>query len=67
LAPKGVAEASAKVLTKAIRKTLQEPKPQKNLKSRGCDINLCTASADLNKLVKEEIDKYARFTPQGLG
>ena len=50
-----------------IRKTLQEPKLQENLKSRGYNIDLRTTTADLNKLVKEEIDKYSRFTPQDLG
>ena len=67
LAPKGVPEATAKILTEAIRKTLQEPKLQENLKSRGYNIDLRTTPADLNKLVKEEIEKYARFTPQDLG
>jgi tripartite-type tricarboxylate transporter receptor subunit TctC len=67
LAPKGVPEASAKILTEAIRKTLQDQKLQENLKSRGYNIDLRTTTADLNKLVKEEIDKYARFTPQDLG
>jgi len=67
LAPKGVPEATAKILTEAIRKTLQEPKLQEILKSRGYNIDLRTTPADLNKLVKEEIEKYARFTPQDLG
>jgi len=67
LAPKGVPEATAKILTEAIKKTLQEPKLQENLKSRGYNIDLRTTPADLNKLVKEEIEKYARFTPQDLG
>ncbi len=67
LAPRGVPEATATILTEAIRKTLQEPKLQENLKSRGYNIDLRTTPADLNKLVKEEIDKYARFTPQDLG
>ena len=60
-------EANAKILTEAIKKTLQESKLQENLKSRGYNIDLRTTTADLNKLVKEEIDKYARFTPQDLG
>jgi tripartite-type tricarboxylate transporter receptor subunit TctC len=67
LAPKGVPEATGKILTAAIKKTLQEPKLQENLKSRGYNIDLRTTPADLNKLVKEEIEKYARFTPQDLG
>jgi tripartite-type tricarboxylate transporter receptor subunit TctC len=67
LAPKGVPDANAKILTEAIRKTLQEPKLQENLKSRGYNIDLRTTAGDLNRLVKEEIDKYARFTPQDLG
>jgi tripartite-type tricarboxylate transporter receptor subunit TctC len=39
-----------------IRKTLQEPKLQENLKSRGYNIDLRTTTADLKQIVKEEID-----------
>jgi tripartite-type tricarboxylate transporter receptor subunit TctC len=67
LAPKGLPEATARVLTDAIRKSVQEPKLQKNLKSRGYNIDLRTAEADVNKLVKDEINKYSRFTPEDLG
>ncbi|HEY7168026.1 MAG TPA: tripartite tricarboxylate transporter substrate binding protein [Candidatus Binatia bacterium] len=67
LAPKGLPETTAKTLSEAIRKTVQEPKLQENLKSRGYNVDLRTAPADVNKLVKEEIDKYSRFTPQDLG
>jgi hypothetical protein len=28
---------------------------------------IAAAAADVNKLVKEEIDKYSRFTPADLG
>jgi tripartite-type tricarboxylate transporter receptor subunit TctC len=66
LKSKDVPETSAKILTEAIRKTLQEPKLQENLKSRGYNVDLRTTPAGLNKLVKEEIEKYARFTPQDL-
>ena len=45
----------------------EEPKLKENLKSRGYNIDLRTAAADMNKLVKEEIDKYSRFTPEDLG
>ncbi len=67
LASKGVPKTSARILTEAIKKTLQEPKLQENLKSRGYNVDLRTTTADLNKLVKEEIDKYSRFTPPDLG
>jgi hypothetical protein len=60
LKSKGVPEANTKILTDAIRKTLQESKLQENLKSRGYNIDLRTTTADLNKLVKEEVDKYAQ-------
>jgi hypothetical protein len=36
-----------------IRKTLQEPKLQENLKSRGYNIDLRTTTADLNKLSRK--------------
>jgi tripartite-type tricarboxylate transporter receptor subunit TctC len=67
LAPKGLPEATAKILADAISKTLQEPKLRDNLRSRGYNIDLRTSAPDVNKLVKEEIDKYARFTPEDLG
>ena len=67
LAPKGLPESTSKILTDAIRKTIEKPKLQENLKSRGYNIDLRTAAADVNELVKEEIDKYSRFTPEDLG
>lgn len=67
LAPKGLPESTAKILADAIRKTVQEPKLQENLKSRGYNVDLRTATADVNKLVKDEIEKYTRFTPEDLG
>jgi len=48
LKSKDVPETSAKILTEAIRKTLQEPKLQENLKSRGYNIDLRTTTVDLN-------------------
>ena len=67
LAPQGTPEATTKVLADAIRKTLQEPRLQENLKSRGYNVDLRTAPAELNKLVKEEIEKYSRFSADELG
>ena len=67
LAPKGLPQATAKTLADAIKKAVEEPKLKENLKSRGYNIDLRTSAADMNKLVKEEIDKYSRFTPQDLG
>ena len=54
-------------LLATIRKTVQEPKLQENLRSRGYNVDLRITAADVNKLVKEEIDKYSRFTPEDLG
>jgi tripartite-type tricarboxylate transporter receptor subunit TctC len=67
LAPKGLPDATAKILADAIRKTAEEPKLKENLKSRGYNVDLRTSAVDLNKLIKEEIDKYSRFTPEDLG
>ena len=67
LAPKGLPDATAKILADAITKTVQEPKLLENLKPRGYNVDLRTGSAALNKLIKEEIDKYSRFTPDELG
>ena len=67
LAPKGLPDSTAKILTDAIKKTVGEPKLKENLRSRGYNVDLRTSAADLNKLMKEEIDKYSRFTPEDLG
>lgn len=67
LAPKGTPDATLQTLADAIRKTLQDPKLNENLKTRGYNVDLRTAAAELNKLVKEEIEKYARFSADELG
>ena len=67
MAPPGLPEGTAKIMTDTIRKTVQEPKLQENLRSRGYNVDLRITAADVNKLVKEEIDKYSRFTPEDLG
>ena len=67
LAPKGLPDTTTKILSGAIRKTVEEPKLKENLKTRGYNVDLRTSAADLNKLIKEEIDKYSRFTPEDLG
>ena len=67
LAPNGLPDATAKILADAIRKTVEEPKLKENFKARGYNVDLRTSAADLNKLIKEEIDKYSRFTPEDLG
>jgi tripartite-type tricarboxylate transporter receptor subunit TctC len=67
LAPKGLPDATAKILADAVRKAVEEPKLKENLKARGYNVDLRTTAADMNKLVKEEIDKYSRFTPEDLG
>jgi tripartite-type tricarboxylate transporter receptor subunit TctC len=67
LAPKGLPDPTVKILADAIGKTVEEPKLKENLKTRGYNIDLRTSAADLNKLIKEEIDKYSRFTPEDLG
>ena len=67
LAPKGLPESTAKLLADTIRKIVEEPKLKENFKTRGYNVDLRTSAADLNKLIKEEIDKYSRFTPEDLG
>jgi tripartite-type tricarboxylate transporter receptor subunit TctC len=67
LAPKGTPDAALKTLTDSIRKALQEPKLQENLKTRGYNVDLRTSAAELNKLVKEELEKYGRFNADELG
>lgn len=67
LAPKGLPDSTARTLADAIRKTVEEAKLKENLKARGYNVDLRTSAADLNKLIKEEIEKYSRFTPEDLG
>ncbi len=67
LAPKGTPDATIKILAAAIRKTLQDPKLKENLNARGYNVDLRTGAAELNKLVKEEMEKYSRFSADELG
>ena len=67
LAPKGTPASVVKTLADSIRKSLQEPKLQENLKTRGYNVDLRTATADLDKLVQEEFYKYNRFGADELG
>ena len=67
MARKGTPDETIKILAASIRKSLQAPKLLENLKTRGYNVDLRTGSAELNKLVKEEIDKYSRFSAEELG
>ena len=67
LAPKCLPDTTAKLLADAIRKTVEEPKLKENLKSRGYNVDRRTSAADLNKLMKDEVEKFSRFTPEDLG
>lgn len=67
LAPKGIPASVTKTIADSIRKSLQEPKLQGNLKTRGYNLDLRTAAADLDKLVQEEFYKYNRFGADELG
>lgn len=67
LAPKGTPENVVKLLADAVRKSLQDPKLQDNLKTRGYNVDLRTGKAELDKLVEEEFYKYNRFSAEELG
>jgi tripartite-type tricarboxylate transporter receptor subunit TctC len=67
LAPKGTPDGVLKALADSIRKSLQDPKLQENLKSRGYNIDLRTGKAALDKVVEEEFYKYNRFSADELG
>ena len=67
LAPKGTPDTTVKILADAIRKTLQDAKLKENLNTRGYNVDLRTSAAELNKLVKEEMEKYSRFSADELG
>jgi tripartite-type tricarboxylate transporter receptor subunit TctC len=67
LTPKGTPDATVKLLADAIRKTLQDPKLKENLNARGYNVDLRTDAAELSKLIKEEMEKYSRFSADELG
>ncbi len=67
LAPKGTPDGIVKALADGVRKSLQEPKLNENLKTRGFNIDLRTGKAELGKLVEEEFYKYNRFGADELG
>jgi tripartite-type tricarboxylate transporter receptor subunit TctC len=60
-------ETVMKTWTDSIRKALQEPKLRESLKAKGYNIDLRTGAAELDKLVREEIEKYSRFSADELG
>jgi tripartite-type tricarboxylate transporter receptor subunit TctC len=66
LAPKGLPESTSKSLIDAIKKAVEDPKLRQSLKSRGYNVDLRTGGVELNKLLKEEIEKYSRFTQTSL-
>lgn len=67
LAPKGTPDGTLKILADAIRKSLQDAKLKDTLNTRGYNVDLRAGTAELNKLIKEEMDKYSRFSADELG
>ena len=67
LAPKGLPETVAKTWTDSIRRAIQEPKLRESLIAKGYNIDLRTGARELDKLLKEEIEKYSRFSADELG
>ena len=67
LAPKGLPEIAVKTWSDSIRRAVQETKLRESLKAKGYNIDLRTGASELDKLLKEEIEKYSRFNADELG
>lgn len=67
LGPKGLPPAIHKVWENTLEMVLKEPNFISSYKKLGYNINMMTGMEKLNKALKEEVEKYSRFTPEELG
>ena len=67
LGPKGLPPAILKVWENTLEMVVKEPNFISSYKKLGYNINMMTGTDRLNKALKEEVEKYSRFTPEELG
>jgi tripartite-type tricarboxylate transporter receptor subunit TctC len=67
LGPKGLPPAVHKTWENTLEKIKKDPKFQASLDKLGFTVNMITGQERLNKRLKDEVDKYSRFTPEELG
>jgi tripartite-type tricarboxylate transporter receptor subunit TctC len=67
LGPKGLPPAILKTWENTLETIMKDPKFQASLNKLGFTVSMITGTERLNKRLKEEIDKYSRFTPEELG
>lgn len=67
LGPKGLPPAILKVWENTLEMVVKEPNFISSYKKLGYNIETITGTDRLNKRLKEEIEKYSRFTPEELG
>jgi tripartite-type tricarboxylate transporter receptor subunit TctC len=67
LGPKGMPATVIKAWEDALRTVLKDPKFQAFIAKNGFIMNMTMGTDNLNKLMKEEVARYSRFTPEELG
>jgi tripartite-type tricarboxylate transporter receptor subunit TctC len=67
MGPKGIPPTVIKAWEDALHKAMNDPKFQATLSKAGFIIEMTTGTEKLNKLLKEVVATYSRFTPEELG
>jgi tripartite-type tricarboxylate transporter receptor subunit TctC len=67
MAPKGLPPAIIKAWEDALNTMIKDPKFQAALTKAGFIFNITMGPDKLDKLIKEEVTRYSRFTPAELG
>lgn len=67
MGPKGMPPTVIKAWEDALNVAMNDPKFQASINKLGFIMSMTTGTDNLNKLLKEEVARYSRFTPEELG
>jgi tripartite-type tricarboxylate transporter receptor subunit TctC len=67
LGPKGMSPAAVKAWEDVLKIVLKEPRFQSFIAKNGFTMTMTTGKDNLSRMMKEEVVRYSRFTPEELG
>jgi tripartite-type tricarboxylate transporter receptor subunit TctC len=67
LGPKGMSPAAVKAWEDVLKIVLKEPRFQAFIAKNGFIMTMTTGKDNLSRMMKEEVVRYSRFTPEELG